>query len=320
MRGLHLIVPGLASWRDSPHSEAVALPGLARLLARGRKIDGETGLTEQLCQAFGVARQQDHPLAPICAEYEGVTVGHDYWLRADPVHLHVGMRGMTLLDSQHIGLTTEEAQSLAATLAPLFAAAGWQLHAARHDRWYIHSEQAIRLTTTPLDQVNTRLMNSSLPTGQSAARIMRLLNDAQVVLHDHPVNQSREARGQHPVNSLWLWGGGHRSAVQSRYRLVLAGQIEALALAAGSHTDSGPCPQRLADLPRVESALVVLPEFPAHAESAVATQLDTDWFKPLLQALRLGRIRQVHLALTGQEGSNLQLTALDAWKVWKTAK
>ena len=36
MRELHLIVPGLAAWRDSPHSEQTPMPGLERLLARGR--------------------------------------------------------------------------------------------------------------------------------------------------------------------------------------------------------------------------------------------------------------------------------------------
>lgn len=319
MRELHLIIPGLAAWLDSPHSETVALPGLAQLRARSRSIDGETGLTDQLCLAFQVARQQDHPLAPICAEYDGVDVGHDYWLRADPVHLHVGMRGMTLLDSRHIGLTADEAHALAATLAPTFTDAGWRLHATQTDRWYISPNQAIRLSTTPLDQVSTRLMNSSLPTGQSAPHLMRLLNDVQVLLHDHPINQAREARGLHPVNSLWLWGGGVRPAAQSHYQRVLAEQVEALALAACTHTESAPCPQRLTDLPKVESALVLLPEFPAHAEAAEATRLDANWFLPLLQALRLGRIRRATLALTGPEGCSLGLSTLDAWKIWKTA-
>lgn len=318
MRELHLIVPGLAAWLDSPHSETITLPGLARLRVRGRNIDGRTGLTDQLCQAFRVARQQDQPLAPICAEYDGVDVGHDYWLRADPVHLHVGMRGMTLLDSRHIGLTEDEAQALAASLTPTFTEANYRLHAAQPDRWYISPSHAIRLTTTPLDQVSTRLMNSSLPTGQSAPQLMRLLNDVQVMLHDHPVNQAREARGLHPVNSLWVWGGGERPAAQSPYHQVLAGQTEALALAACTHTGSGPCPQRLRDLPRVESALVVLPEFPAHSESAEALRLDNDWFLPLLRALRLGRIRQATLALTGQEGYTRKLNTLDAWKIWKS--
>src|SRR5690606_30880361 len=36
----------------------------------------------------------------------------------------------------------------------------------------------------------------------------RLLNEIQMVWHEHPVNQARAARGALPVNGLWLYGGG----------------------------------------------------------------------------------------------------------------
>jgi hypothetical protein len=45
----------------------------------------------------------------------------------------------------------------------------------------------------------------------------------QVILHQHPVNAERRARGLPPVNSLWLWGGGPlpqrvNNAVVGRHR------------------------------------------------------------------------------------------------------
>jgi hypothetical protein len=36
----------------------------------------------------------------------------------------------------------------------------------------------------------------------------KLLNEMQMFLHQHEVNQDREHRGLLPVNSLWFWGGG----------------------------------------------------------------------------------------------------------------
>lgn len=30
-----------------------------------------------------------------------------------------------------------------------------------------------------------------------------------MTLHEQPVNAERQARGQPPVNSLWIWGGGY---------------------------------------------------------------------------------------------------------------
>lgn len=295
------------------------MPGLERLLARGRPCVGETSLAQALCQAFGVARQTDWPLAPITASFDGINANIGYWLRADPVHLQIGMRGMTLLDATHVGLSSAESEALAASLMPLFRNAGWHLLAPSPSRWYGHPAHAITLHTTPLDAVTTRHVNSALPSGPDAARAMRLINDAQILLHDHPVNQAREQRGQAPINSLWLWGGGEMAKTGRRFDQVLATGTEALALARLSGNTVTPCPARLADLPRAASSLLVLPEHPANADAATAARLDADWFQPLLRGLRLGRIRRAALTLTGPEGGGVNLGMAEAWKFWNKA-
>ncbi len=33
-----------------------------------------------------------------------------------------------------------------------------------------------------------------------------------MLLHDHPVNEARERRGEPPINAVWLWGGGRLAA------------------------------------------------------------------------------------------------------------
>ncbi|MDP2832257.1 MAG: hypothetical protein Q8Q28_02940 [Pseudomonadota bacterium] len=317
MSELHLIAPGLAAWRDSPHSEPTPMPGLERLLARGRARSGETSLADALCQAFRVPRQDDSPLAPVTATYDGLNANRGYWLRADPVHLQVGMRGMTLLDATHVGLSELESEALAASLKPLFEEAGWYLLAPAPERWYGHPSHAVKLRTTPLDVVATRHVNSALPVGPSAARVMRLVNDAQIILHDHPVNQAREQRGQKPINSLWLWGGGEMPKTGRHFQQVLAEQTEALALARLSGSAGAPCPARLRDTPRADSTLLVLPEFPADATAADAARLDGEWFMPLLHGLHIGRFQRAGITLTGPEGGGVQLGILDAWKVWR---
>ena len=309
MRELHLIVPGLAAWRDSPHSETVAMPGLERLLARGRPLGGETSLAEALCRAFAVDRQEDWPLAPITASFDGINANVGYWLRADPVHLQVGMRGMTLLDAARVGLDEAESEALATSLMPLFREAGWHLLAPAPARWYGHPAHAVALHTTPLDEVATRHVNSALPTGPGATLAMRLINDAQIILHDHPVNQARERRGQAPINSLWLWGGGQMTRTGRHFEQVLAAQTEAQALARLSACAVAPCPARLADIPRAASTLLVLPEFPADAGAEDAARLDADWFQPLLRGLRLGRMRRANLILTGPDRKSTRLNS-----------
>ena len=38
----------------------------------------------------------------------------------------------------------------------------------------------------------------------------KLLNEMQMFMHQHPVNQQRLQRGLVPINSLWFWGAGRR--------------------------------------------------------------------------------------------------------------
>jgi hypothetical protein len=49
---------------------------------------------------------------------------------------------------------------------------------------------------------------ANLPDGPEGRRWRALLNEAQIMLHNHPRNAERIAAGLLPVNSLWFWGGG----------------------------------------------------------------------------------------------------------------
>ena len=45
----------------------------------------------------------------------------------------------------------------------------------------------------------------------------RLLNEIQMFLHQHPVNQRRVAQGMLPINSLWCWGGGPNRSINANF-------------------------------------------------------------------------------------------------------
>jgi len=47
-----------------------------------------------------------------------------------------------------------------------------------------------------------------LPEGDNARQWRSLLNEAQIVLTQHPLNAQRARRGLPPVNSVWFWGAG----------------------------------------------------------------------------------------------------------------
>jgi hypothetical protein len=209
---VHLIVPELF-W---PHEDTAArpageleLPGLETLLARGRRARGKAPHLEGwLCEQFGIARQQDWPIAPFALLADGGKPGDHYWLRADPAHLDVATDQL-VLDASAISVTPQEAEALVAALNHHFDADAMTFHAVQPDRWYVRLTHAPELATTPIAAARGRAIDPLLPSGPEAKQWHARLNEMQMVLHEHPINEAREARGEAAINSLWFWGGGH---------------------------------------------------------------------------------------------------------------
>ncbi|MGK2951850.1 MAG: hypothetical protein ACSLEZ_05630 [Thiobacillus sp.] len=182
-----------------------------------------------LCQALGIARQQDWPLAPISLQADGGQPGTDYWLRADPVHFSVMRDRIVLAGSHGLDLCRAEADELAASIAAHFEAE-FSPQPLHPQRWYLRLPTTPQLATTPLSCAMGRDIDPLLPRGLDASRFRSLLNELQMLLHDHPVNQAREMRGQLPVNSLWLWGGGTLPQMQPHALRVVTDNADAIAL------------------------------------------------------------------------------------------
>ena len=54
-----------------------------------------------------------------------------------------------------------------------------------------------------------RVLNRGVETWYPRARRLRtLLNEVQMLLHEHPLNQAREERRQRPLNAVWISGCG----------------------------------------------------------------------------------------------------------------
>lgn len=299
------------------------LPALQTLLARGTRQPCPAGGVEAaLCEALGISRQQDWPLAPITLAADGGVAGGAYWLRADPVHLRVMRDRIVLADSDSIELSRQEADALAAAIAQHFGPdlSPLPLHP---QRWYLRYPQAPRLATTPLSVAVGRDIDPLLPQGDDAMRFRAELNELQMLLHEHPVNQAREARGELPVNSLWLWGGGHRPVTCATPVPLYAGNAEAQALGAfcNAHVQALPS-HRDAQLFSGDGVILLdtLTQAgqvgDAYGWREALRELEQAWFVPLLGTLR--KIGPQGLRLMDPvSGKALHLHPRDAWKFWR---
>ena len=149
------------------------------------------------------------------------------------------------------------------------------------------------------------------------------LNELQMLLHEHPVNQAREARGELPVNSLWLWGGGSLPVTCATPVPLYAGNAEARALGAFCNARVQAIPaHRDAQLFGSDGVILLDTLTPAgqigdaYGWREALRGLEQDWFVPLLDTLRKLDPQGPRL-MDPVSGKVLHLHPRDAWKFWR---
>jgi 2,3-bisphosphoglycerate-independent phosphoglycerate mutase len=73
------------------------------------------------------------------------------------------------------------------------------------------------LKTTPPHDITDKRIDDYLPRGEGAHKLIGIMEIAQGILRDHPVNQERRSSGKRPATSVWLWGQG-RAPVMPTFR------------------------------------------------------------------------------------------------------
>lgn len=333
----HVLVPD-AFWPRQDNAEVMAglgCEGLEALIAKGRRTGAPPVAAEcWLLDRFEVERQRDWPVAPYClladGRASGIAPGNDVWMRADPGHLHVDYGDLVLGDAG--ASAQDEAASLAQDINRHFAGS-FELFPLCADRWYLRLPSVPDIETEPLAGVLGRSINAHLPSGPDAARWRSIANELQMLLHAHPVNAAREARGERALNSLWLWGAGRLVPPKSRpCRLALAADPLVLGLAQASGAAAAPLPASagawIEGDRETGNVLIVLDSLraaawrdDAHAWREQLSALDRDWLSPLALALRQHRIGMVSLHLLGPERTlEVETTAGDLRRFWRRPK
>jgi hypothetical protein len=287
------------------------------LIARGRRKRGPLASSDAwLFERFGAPVPHGIPVAPYTLLADGGAPGEYFWMRADPVHLSVGLDSLVFGKSA-LDLSRPEADGLIEALNRHFGDA-LAFQAPRPERWYVRLQAAPELDTTPPSAARGSAIGDKLPSGAGATHFRALMNEAQMLLHEHPVNAAREARGAPPVNSVWFWGGGFLEAPAARpYSVVLAANplARGLARAAGIPERSVPrdAATMLAGLPSEGRALAVL-------DSGNA-DLEREWFEPLLAALRGERIGMLSLHLSAADSLlEVETVRSDLRHFWRMRK
>lgn len=316
-----LVVPGLFA-----AAQGARLPAAELLVARGRESPGERlSLERWLLTAFGIA-EDACPAGALTLLAHGLEPRDTVWARADPVHLRLMRERIMLVPADAFGVSREEAVALCATLNQHFAGR-LALQVLEPHRWVARlSAHSALACETPLDMAGRDIA----PGGAGDV----LTNELQMALHAHPVNEAREARGEPPINSLWLWGAGKAAdwpeGGKAPWRSVASMEPISLGLARLAGARGTGLPESAdAWLARgVEEGrhLAVLDalRLPLAAGDADACRdrmqaLEQAWLAPLVSALRGARVGMVTLHVP-DAGVSIEAIRGDLRRFWRRAR
>ncbi|MEO8137588.1 MAG: hypothetical protein ABI831_26850 [Betaproteobacteria bacterium] len=300
---LTLLAPvSLAHVAEQLTRQGLRAPGLEALLATAHtEVRNET-LDGLLGAALGIRGAALMPAAVFRLATEAGFI-HDrdaYWLCADPVSTTL------LIDNALVGgwvtdLSRTDADALIDAFNAEFADTGLRFIAPDPSRWYVCCPGDQQIQTTPLWRAAGNSMRDALPAGADGPQWRARLNAAQMLLHAHPVNDSREAAGQARIGSLWWWGQGRWPEFgAAQVDRVIGGPrwIQAACAATGvahdarASSDGGAPDLSWLSIDAAERVLCIASGDWQMSATAADRLLEWDvkWFAPLSAALDAGQL------------------------------
>lgn len=253
-----------------------------------------------------------------------------YWLCADPVHLRFHQERIVLADAGAFDLDDDEAHTLIAALNGTFSDIG-SFHFGTARRWYLRLNAAVDHLAKPLSAVAGRRMDGELD--DKTSPLHRWLNEVQMFLHLHPINEARATAGKPAINSLWLWGNGPAGTFTPQSETLPDAVFSADPLARGLARAAGIVPK---DCPATPATVLnggarrplvvldqllptVLYENPDEWRRCFMA-LEAEWFSVLRGQLGKTLKNLVIIAPTIYGRLHWQISAGSRWKFWKSGR
>jgi hypothetical protein len=291
--------PRQTGLQDVVAHDMPAMPGLASLLAQGRRLPGAASWQAGALAAIGLPEAASFPDVAIAAcALPGILHGTPLCF-ASPLHLVAGISRVHLPPGGWLGLSNDDSARWVDAFNREFGGPGLRLHDASGGWLLAAGFAGSAQDASPGDWLGMPLARA--PAGNEEARSLRRLGaEVEMWLASHPLNQQREARQLAPLNSIWFWGGGATRQVPRPARAPAGIHVNGgvhpwvagLAAACGSSLQAG---DQWKDLEPAVGEMVVLDGRAAGGPRQHWHALDEHWFVPLAAALRGGGMPPVHL-------------------------
>jgi len=225
-----LIVPDgaadepLAQFDGRTALEAARTPHLDRVSAEGRQglvrtvpegFEPGSDIAQMSLLGYDPARYYTGR-APIEAAARGIRLGLDDWVfRCNLITIADGM----MADHSAGHISTEEAGSLIHEFADCVADERITFHTGvsyRHLAVFRDMDFDVR-TCPPHDHLG-KAVERLLPRGKGADLLIGLMNQSQQLFASHEINRVRQDLQENQVSSIWLWGQGKKTCLESFHK------------------------------------------------------------------------------------------------------
>jgi len=274
--------------------QPVRLPALERLIAYGGAglvtTPQSTALDAwqlELLHALNLSDALQYPSAPLTWLGASGEIETGTWLLADPVFLAMSSLGLALNLS-------------APWSASNLAAVGFLVRehlAAEQLEWRVAGGQAFIHRIAPLDvqTVSARHaaqgeLQESLPTGNDATTLRRVLTELQMLIHEKVTDPAAP-------NAIWLWGGGEIPELQPMKLPAMWANDNYTRGVYRAHAASDHCSALPPSLDAIEQSFAT--RGVAVITKCALDELERQWFAPALRALDSGRLKEVDIYLDG---------------------
>jgi len=153
--------------------------------------------------------------APMEATAKGLSTTADQMIfRCNFVHVGDGR----MLDNTAGHIAQADADELIADLnATVFPGERCEFHSGVSYRnlLLLGDAAGMRLDCAPPHDINGQPVSRHWPAGQGQERVQAIMDQAQALLAEHPVNRRRRARGEAWATHIWLWGQGRQVELPS---------------------------------------------------------------------------------------------------------
>lgn len=293
----------------------IKLPWLSRLLAKADSLPMKANQSFYQTASYLFHQPATLPIAATLAMAELYDADeHLFWLKIDPVQLIADRDSLVLVPAKDLGITEAESQALLEAFNQHFAEDSVQLAYASPTSWYLSIVQSVDIQTVSIEDLSYKPLNDAMPKGNAATYWKKLINETQMLFFSHPVNEARREKNMPEINSIWPWGEGMFAEDKIKFREQASIHSNNLYLKGIAYkTTPTPCFQlksaqggslKQALESNTEHDLICLDNISDSLEQLseqqwldCLLQLDKDYFEPLYQQLKQGKINSLLLDL-----------------------